>query len=157
MKINISGLSEGTHRYDLTRSTTEFGLNYQAIGDVTANITLEKSIHQILATVTASVKGVFICDRCADEFTEDVKTKFTFVYSWERTEETEEDDDFHILGKDENLIDFSQSVKEYLMLAVPAKLLCKNNCEIPVHVAAEKNMVDPRWEKLQMLLRSEKN
>jgi len=157
MKINISGLSEGVHRYDLSRSASELGLHYHVIGDVTANITLEKSIHQILATVTASVKGVFICDRCADEFTEDVKTTFTSVYSWERTEETVEDDDFHILGSDDNLIDFSQSVMEYLMLAVPVKLLCKNNCKIPEHVAAEKITVDPRWEKLQTLLRSEKN
>lgn len=157
MKINISGLSEGVHQYNLSSSPVEIGIDLNVIGDVTANITLEKSIHQILATVNASVKGVFICDRCADEFTDEVKTTYTMVYSWERTDETEEDDDFHILGHDDNVIDLSQSIKEYLMLAVPVKLLCKNNCEIPVHVAAEKSSVDPRWEKLQTLLRSEKN
>ena len=157
MKINISGLSEGGHQYDLSGSAAELGLDSNYSGDVLANITLEKSIHQIVATVGASVKGVFICDRCAGEFTEVVRTKFTSVYTWEQTEETAEDDDFHVLRKDENVIDFSSSVKEYLMLAVPLKLLCKSNCVIPEHIEAKNDSVDPRWEKLQMLKQSEKN
>ena len=157
MKINISGLSEGVHSYDFAKPAIALGLEQNYLGEVHAHVTLEKSIHQILASVNASVKGVFICDRCAEEFIDEIKTTFTQVYSWERTEETEEDDDFHILGNDDNVIDLSRSIKEYVMLAVPVKLLCKNNCEIPVHVAAEKNSVDPRWEKLQTLLRPEKN
>jgi uncharacterized protein len=157
MNIDISGLSEGVHQYDLTTSADDLGLEPNFIGDVQANITLEKSIHQIVATVNASVKGVFICDRCANEFTDDVRTKFTSVYTWEQTEETEEDDDFRILQKDENVIDFSSSVKEYLMLTIPLKLLCKNNCVIPEHIEVKKDTIDPRWEKLQTLKQTEKN
>ena len=157
MKINIAGLSEGSHQYDLVLTADQLGLEPNYIGDVLTNITLEKSIHQIVAMVSASVKGVFICDRCASEFTEEVKTKFTTVYSWEQTEETEEDDDYRILQKDENLIDFSSSVKEYLILAVPLKLLCKNNCKIPEHIEIKDNNIDPRWEKLKTLKQTEKN
>ncbi|MFA6467684.1 MAG: DUF177 domain-containing protein [Bacteroidota bacterium] len=157
MKINISGLSEGSHQYDLVATASELGLGPNFIGNVTANITLEKSIHQIVVMVNASVKGVFICDRCAEEFTDDVKRSFTVVYSWEQTEETEEDDDFHVLRGDENIIDLSSAVKEYLLISVPAKLLCLNNCEIPKSVAAQKETIDPRWEKLKILKQTEKN
>ena len=157
MKINISGLSEGIYRYDLLKSADELGLGPNFIGDLLSNITLEKSIHQIVATVSASVKGVFICDRCANEFTEVVKTKFTSVYTWDQPEETEQDDDFHILGKDDHLIDFSSSVKEYILLSVPLKLLCKNNCVIPVEIEVKQETMDPRWQKLQTLIQSEKN
>ena len=157
MKINISGLSEGVHQYDLSESSRELALESNFQGDVVANITLEKSIHQIVASVTASVKGVFICDRCTEEFTEEVKAAFVTVYSWEQTEETEEDDDFHILRKEENLIDFSPTVKEYLMLAVPLKLLCKKNCKIPEHTEVQSESIDPRWQKLLTLRQTEKN
>ena len=157
MKINISGLSEGVLQCDLSLPAGELGLEPHFIGDATANITLEKSIHQILARVNASVKGVFVCDRCAEEFTDVVKTAFTTVYSWEQTEKKEEDDDFHILRKEDNFIDLSGPVLEYLKLAVPVKLLCKNNCSIPDHVVAENESADPRWEKLQTLLKTEKN
>ena len=157
MKINISGLSEGVHTYDLLKSAAEFGLEQNFLGEISAHITLEKSIHQILATVNASVKGVFICDRCTDEFDEEVKTLFTSVYSWNEDDAMEDNDDFHILRKENNIIDLSQSVKEYLMLSVPVKLLCKKNCTIPETIEAEQNATDPRWEKLQTLLQSEKN
>lgn len=157
MKINISGLSEGVHQYDLSASADELGLAPQFNGDVSANITLEKSNHQILARVNASVKGVFICDRCAEEFIEAVKTSFVQVYSWEQGEATEDDDDFHLLGKEDNTIDLSLSVAEYIVLAVPVKLLCGNGCTIPPHVEASTNAVDPRWEKLNTLLKTEKN
>jgi uncharacterized protein len=157
MKINISGLSEGVQRHVLTESAVELGLETNFTGDVTANITLEKSIHQIFVTVNASVKGVFICDRCADEFTDDISNAFTVVFSWEQTEETEEDDDFRLLRKEDNEIDLSPFVKEYLLLAVPVKLLCSNNCELPAHVQPEEPAADPRWEKLNILKQTEKN
>jgi uncharacterized metal-binding protein YceD (DUF177 family) len=157
MKINISGLSEGVYQYDFSISAAELRLEPNYNGDVLTNITLEKSIHQIVATVKASVKGVFICDRCASEYSDEVRAQFTSVYTWEQTDDMEEDDDFRILRKDENVIDFSPSVKEYLMLAVPLKLLCKNNCVIPEHIEAKNTILDPRWEKLQALRQSENN
>ncbi|NUN68314.1 MAG: DUF177 domain-containing protein [Bacteroidetes bacterium] len=157
MKINISGLSEGSHQYVLTEPADGMGLESYFTGDVTATITLEKSIHQILASVNASVKGVFICDRCAEEFQETVDTRYTAVYSWERTEEREEDDDFYLLGKEDNIIDLTASVRDYLQLAVPVKLLCKRNCELPAHVRAAEPETDPRWEQLKLLKQTEKN
>ena len=160
MKINISGLSEGVHEYDFAKPAVELGLEEHFSGEVQAYVTLEKSTHQIAAMVTASVKGVFICDRCADEFEEEVRTSFTSIYSWNHDGVTEDDDDFHILRKEDNIINLDGSVKEYLLISIPLKLLCKKNCEIPESRNSEPEMehvTDPRWKKLQDLLRTEKN
>jgi uncharacterized metal-binding protein YceD (DUF177 family) len=160
MKINISGLSEGVLVYDFAKPAIELGLEQNFLGEVHAHVTLEKSIHQITAMVNASVKGVFICDRCADEFEEEVKTSFTSIYTWNEDGEERNDDDFHILKKEDNSIDLDGSVKEYLLISIPLKLLCKKNCEIPESLKVEpevEHVVDPRWKKLQDLLRTEKN
>lgn len=160
MKINISGLSEGVHSYDFAEPAAELGLEENFPGEVHAHVTLEKSIHQIAVMVNASVKGVFVCDRCADEFGEEIKTSFTSIYTWNDDGEGEDDDDFHLLRKEDNYIDLDSSVKEYLVIAVPLKLLCKKNCEIPESLIAKPDVefaVDPRWKKLQDLLRTEKN
>lgn len=156
MQINISNLSEGTHTYDLSENAQKLGLESNFHESVDAHVTLEKSMNQLLLTVNASVKGVFVCDRCAREFEETVKTKFTTIYSWENDETMEEEDDYHVLRPDENIIDISQNVTEYLRLSVPLKLLCsKSDCQIPGYETDEKSTIDPRWEQLQKLLKQE--
>lgn len=161
MKINISGLSEGVHPYVLHASAAELGLEPNFTGDVTATITLEKSVHQILASVKASVKGIFICDRCAEEFEQDITAQYAWVFSWQGDDDGaavgEEEDDFTLLGKDDNHLDLSGSVREYLMLSVPVKLLCPRNCELPAQLQADGTAADPRWEKLSILRRTENN
>lgn len=153
MQINISNLSEGTHDYDLSEPAEKIGLENDLHGSVTSHVTLEKSMNQLLLKVDASVKGVFICDRCSDQFEEEIKTTFTSLYAWERDEAMEEGDDFYILRPEENIIDISDSVREYLTLAIPLKRLCrKSKCEIPQY-HAEEETVDPRWEKLKELMK----
>ncbi len=160
MKINISGLSEGVSVYDFVKSAVELGLEQNFLGEVYVHVTLEKSIHQIAVMVNASVKGVFVCDRCTDEFEEEVKTSFTSIYTWNNDGEAQDDDDFYILKKEDDHIDLDGSVKEYLLISIPLKLLCKKNCEIPESLNVEpeiETVADPRWKKLQELLRTEKN
>lgn len=154
MHINISNLSEGIHEYKLSEQAEAIGLGNDFHGAVTSTVTLEKSVHQFLLKVNASAKGFFICDRCSNEFEETVEASFTSVYSWEQDETKNEDDDFFILRPDENIIDISESIREYLTLAVPLKLLCKKSeCKIPEYNATEEHTIDPRWEKLKELTR----
>ncbi len=154
MQINISNLSEGVHVYNLSEPADNIGLGNDFRGSVTSHVTLEKSMNQLLLKVEASVKGVFICDRCSDQFEEEVRTTFKSLYAWEQDETMEEGDDFYVLRPDENIIDLSDTVREYVTLAIPLKHLCgKSNCKIPPHNSEEKETVDPRWEKLKELIR----
>jgi uncharacterized metal-binding protein YceD (DUF177 family) len=152
MQINISNLSEGVFLYDLSAESRDLDLGEEFCGIVDAHVTLAKSLNQLLLTVKVSAKGVFVCDRCAEEYEEPLKTTFNSVYSWESGEGAEDDDDFHVLEYDQNMIDISETVKEYLLLAVPLKHLCgKPDCKIPVRKGKSEEAVDPRWEKLKEL------
>ncbi|MBI2427600.1 MAG: DUF177 domain-containing protein [Ignavibacteriales bacterium] len=158
MKINISNLSEGVHTYDLSGDVGTLGLEANFQGIVDTHVTLEKSMNQIVATIDASCKGIFICDRCGNEFEEQVQTEFITLYSWENDEAKGEEDDFYVLQPDENMIDLSKNVREYLTLSVPLKLLCNRaECDIPKHTVNEQKTIDPRWEQLQKLLKQENN
>lgn len=154
MHINISNLSESVHTYDLAVDSGKLELDENFHGTVDAHVTLEKSMNQIAAKVDASCKGIFICDRCGTEFDEQIRTSFVSVYSWENDEAMDEEDDFFVLLPDENMIDLSKNVREYLTLAVPLKLLCKRGeCEIPKRTEKSDNSIDPRWEQLQKLMK----
>lgn len=160
MQINISNLSEGTHTYTVSDDAKTLGLSDIFNGTVDADVTLEKSMDQILVTVNASVKGIFVCDRCADEFEKEITNTFRCVYSWEKREEPgDEEDDFYVLRSDENVIDLSANVRDYLTLAVPLKTECgKKECMIPpVPQHNDDAAVDPRWERLRTLIKTEKN
>ncbi len=128
MKINISNLSEGVHEYELSRSAEELGLSEDFTGNVVAHAVLEKTTRQILLRAKVRAQAVFQCDRCANEFRSDIRSVFEAAYVWEAGSSGEESDDFHILSPDTNIIDISKDVKEYTLLAVPLKLLCKENC-----------------------------
>ena len=165
MQINISNLSEGLHTYSLSDDAKTLGLSDNLSGPVTAGVTLEKSINQMLLTIEASVKGIFVCDRCTEEFEQEVKSTFQTVYSWEQpeemeeTEEEEDREDYYVLRPDQNMIDIAENVRDYLTLAVPLKLECgKKGCAIPVLPQKEEEQsVDPRWAELKKLLKPENN
>lgn len=157
MQINISNLSEGEHEYDLSEEAQKLGWSEDFTGQIDVHVTLGKSLNQLIATIQASVKGVFVCDRCARNFESEVKTTFHSVYSWEHDAEQGVGDDFYVLAPDQNVIDISESVKEYLLLAVPFKRLCgKKDCKIPNQPVLDDDSVDPRWDKLRELKRHER-
>ncbi len=129
MKINISNLSEGTHRYTLSKSAKELGLSGNFTGDIVAHVVVEKSTRQILLRATVHAQARFNCDRCADEFRGDLASTFETAYVWGNVGSgREESDDYHMLSSDTNIIDISKDVKEYVLLAVPLKLLCREEC-----------------------------
>ncbi|MFA6540174.1 MAG: DUF177 domain-containing protein [Bacteroidota bacterium] len=157
MQINISNLSEGTYSYNFLEDPKNLAIEEVFQGPVAVSVTLEKSLNHLLLSVRASVKGIFICDRCADDFEETIETAFSSVYSWENDETAEEDDDYHIIAHDQNMIDISESVKEYLTIAVPLKHLCRRaSCEIPLREAHNEDAIDPRWEKLKELKKQQR-
>lgn len=164
MKINISNLSQGTHEYELSKSAVTLGLEQNFIGDVAAKVTLEKSSRQMLLRAGVTSQANFQCDRCLDEFTQHVAPAFQTLYVWNHDERAESDD-VRVLDPDMNMIDISDDVRDALVLAVPLKLLCKEEC-FGLCPRCGKNLnrtangicdcapkeVDPRWNKLSGLV-----
>jgi len=166
VKINISNLSQGTHQYDLSKSAPDLGLPENFSGDVSATVTLEKSSRQILLKADLRAKGMFHCDRCLEEFRRDLTTSLQTLYVWDAEDRSGDDDgDVRVLGADANIIDLSGDARDVLLLAVPLKLLCKDDCAgLCRRCGKNLNTVadgecdcapeetDPRWNKLAGLL-----
>jgi DUF177 domain-containing protein len=167
VKINISNLSEGKHEYQLSESSEELGLKENFFGSIKVNAEVEKSSRQIFLRAQVAARAKFQCDRCLDMFDRSLTTGYKAVYMWNTNDaHAGEMDDVHFLTRDTNIINISDDVKQYLLLSVPLKLLCNDNCAglCPScgknlnHVAGGKcncteEKMDPRWESLVRVTR----
>ncbi len=162
LRINISKLSPGIHQYSLVADATELGLEGGLAGPVSVKSSIEKSGSQLFLQVSLTTSGTFTCDRCIDDFTRTIAGAYSVVYaldrgSKERTSSTESE--LLELSADANFLDLDEDVRQYALLAVPLKLLCKDDCAglCPTcgknrnreSCKCEDETVDPRWEGLR--------
>jgi uncharacterized protein len=162
MKINISNLPEGVKQYELTSSPSELGLEQPFFDTVFVSVSLEKNSSQLVLSAIIEAKGKFRCDRCLEEFETTLRPKLRSVYVWNETESSEmSEEDIHVLGRSDNVIDLSDDVKECLLLAIPLKVVCKEDCA-GLCLSCGKNLnmmrfgqcdcrpkeIDPRWNRL---------
>ena len=162
MKINISNLSQGTHEYELSKDPVEVGLPENFSANVVAKVTLEKSSRQILVSARVAARGMFQCDRCLDEYSNTIESKLRTLYVWDADGRANGDsEDVRLLAHDANVIDLSNDVRDLVLLSVPLKLLCKEECAgLCPHCGRNLNQMangecdcaprdsDPRWNKL---------
>jgi uncharacterized protein len=96
------------------------------------------------------------CDRCAQKF--DHQLNFDIDEVIEVSDEpypTEEiefiADEIHEQIKSDEQIDLEDYIRQYVILNIPSKNLCSEDCtnnKIDALNAESENSIDPRWEKL---------
>lgn len=129
MKINISNIPLGTSVYEVAKGARELGLPENFSGEAHAHVTLQKTSWEIVATIDAHVNAAFQCDRCAEDFVQQVDASYELLFTWSGTERiTAVEEDYYVLGDGQKEIDLSDSVREYLQLAVPIKNVCREEC-----------------------------
>lgn len=134
--------------------------------DLALWLRLETVLDGVLASATVSAPMTGECARCLDEVTDTVEASFTELFSYPEqadryawTSGEIVDDEVHHLDGD--LLDLEQSVRDAVVLALPASPLCRPDCsglcpdcgahldEVgPEHAHAEP---DPRWGALRGL------
>lgn len=165
LRINISKLSEGIHEYSLEADPSRIGLAGRFSQAITVKATVEKSSRQLFFQADVATEGEFTCDRCLDDFRRDLKGHYSIVYlSDGQGGEIEGKDEVQVLSRDANFIELDEDVRQFLVLAVPQKLLCKDDCAglCPVCGKNKNNSVcecegektDPRWDGLQKIFRN---
>jgi len=160
LTINISRLSEGTHLYDFETEPKNLDLDARFVDRVFVHAVLEKTGHQMLLKAELRTKSRFTCDRCLDEFENVLSTRYQVVYITEENgARSDSGEEVQYISPDANTIDLGEDVRQFLILAVPLKLLCKDDCQgLCAKCGANKNKVncscaendaDPRWEVLK--------
>ena len=129
MKINISNLSEGVHDYEFEESPSSIELDERFSKTVSVQVKLEKRRRQLFLTGHVKTSGRFVCDRCLDEFDKDMSVDYRMTYVYDAHDAGEVDkDELTVIHASTNEIKIDGDIKEYLLISVPLKLLCKEDC-----------------------------
>lgn len=166
LRINISKLSDGDHQYSLLTEPSQIGLDERFNREVRVAAAVEKANRQIVLQVEAQSGGLFMCDRCLEEFQKDVTSIYSILYvqGGDPPSDHEQDHEIQYLPADVNIIDLGEDVRQYLILSLPLKLLCREQCAglCPV-CGANRNKTrcnctveetDPRWATLKRFLKN---
>ncbi len=129
LKIRVSGLSPGTSEYSFTVSPQDIPLeaNFDTPVEVTAR--LEKSPSQIVVRGAITTSGSFSCDRCLVSLRQALTCSFAVMYIYDEQEAGRfPPEDIRVMAHDATVIDLSPDVRELVLLSVPLKLLCSEEC-----------------------------
>lgn len=162
MLIKINNLAEGTHLYKLDEPIESVGLEEPFFNKVKINLSLQKLRNQIVLEMELQLNAHFECDRCSSDFNTTLETKYQVVYLFVNNPD-ENGDSLNVtyLPKEASEIVLDDDIRDYALLAVPMKKLCKDDC-MGLCPECGKNLnegscgckhkeADPRWLPLQDL------
>ena len=130
MQINISNLSQGNHTYELHAEPQDLGVQDHFRSGVGIHVDIEKMRGQLLLDAAIDCgEGHFRCDRCVEDFSRKIKARYRKVFVI-RDEDAAgiNVDEVEILTTDTNIIDLTHDVRDAILLAIPLKLLCREDC-----------------------------
>ncbi len=157
--IPITGLSVGYREYQYVIDDSFFEMfDYSEVrkGLVSVNLGILKQESSFILSLKINGKVVLACDRCGDDYEQDIQnTAEVFLKYGDIFEEN--NDDVIVITKDECEFDVSSLIYEYIILALPIHRVHqdKNDCNPEVIKYLEENEVketteiDPRWKCLE--------
>jgi uncharacterized protein len=160
MRIQLASLSDGSHAYHFDAVPADLGLPEQFRAPITVEVALEKSGNQIALRTTVRGAGRFVCDRCLGEFPRDLAASYHMVYVRDPAEAERFDPaEVQVLPPAMTVIDLAEDVRQTILLSVPLKLLCAEECRgLCPSCGTNRNTgscecreeeSDPRWEQLR--------
>jgi len=129
MKIQIGGLSEGVHSYRFQTNAPELGLQGGFKQEVLVVATLDRTSSQILLKAQVQTTSTVSCDRCAGDFECPISASYQMYYVHEGTESSAIDPtEVQLIPSGVGFIDIAEDVRQTVLLGIPLKLLCSENC-----------------------------
>ncbi|MCB0281113.1 MAG: DUF177 domain-containing protein [Calditrichae bacterium] len=164
MKISIQSLKPGVSTYKERIKPDFIEQNFVRFypNDFDVDVLLDKIDRDFRVRVYLSSTALYVCDRCLEEYTEDLKTDTEQIYKIS-AEQNPVDDDFVFVSPDTTEIDLKDLLNETIVLSHPIKMLCKEDCKgLCAGCGANLNNEeckcqeadsDPRWEELRKLIK----
>lgn len=142
MKIRVADIAEKTKFLDSVEDISFFPtlVQVQAAGEclflspVTVSLAVAREFDHIRVNGSVGTKVRLLCSRCLCEFTSELSSTFTIFYTKAATAQPEDEVE---LGEQDLIsatysgdeIDFSNEVAEQILLGVPYKPLCSEECK----------------------------
>ena len=129
LKIRVSGLSTGTHEYSFRVPSSDLQLDANFDSPVEVKVRLEKLARQIIVRSEIATSASFSCDRCLAGFRQPIAANYAVAYVEDSSETGRfPPEEVRVIRPDATVIDLSDDVREMVLLSVPLKLLCREEC-----------------------------
>lgn len=159
MHIDLRKTAEGTTSYSevllLPEELSEAGSINSAVD---SDITVRRLGPQFFVEIVYEAVVARECGRCLKSFTEKIIGRFEFILLPHGEEDMATDSvDCFFYSSEEDIIDFSQTLYDEIMIEVPIIAVCKQDCKgfstkLTKEVTVEEPLeIDPRWAALKNL------
>lgn len=141
MKVNVKDIRAGKVSRDWLESGDSVNEILEKEPHNTIRVSKSFSVHMELTSVGNDIEVFgnfdadvsFSCDRCLADSGLNLKENFHYILIPKKTSETdvieEEEEETELLYFDSDEIDLTEIAIEQLMLSMPYKLLCKDDCK----------------------------
>ena len=161
MIIKIANLSDGIHTLSFDESISEIGVSDPFYGNCKVDVKLSKSHSQIVLNAELNLEAKYQCDRCGKDYKTKVQNSYQMVYLFGDGLENNDSFNLSYLPIDADKINIANDVRDYALLAISMKKLCKEDCKgLCPRCGKDLNEgkcnciekeTDPRWEPLEKL------
>ena len=163
MNIAINDLDAQIKQIDLRAGVEKFELGDFEIyrGDINVHIDINKIGSEIFVKAAISGDAFFTCDRCLKQYKRTLSENVLWVYTSQKELLEGDQEDVYYIDPDDVEIDITQPTREMLIVMLPVKTLCSENCKgLCPHCGADLNIAqcscsieisDPRWAALEKL------
>jgi len=128
LRINISKLSEGTHHHSLRATPEEVGLDSRFTKELEIEATLHKTSRQFYMRVEVKAGGTFTCDRCLEEFEQDISSGYGVMFVSEQDSVEGDGEEVQVISPESTHVDLAEDVRQFVILGLPQKMLCREDC-----------------------------
>ncbi len=168
MKISLKDLEEGFNHLSWVEQDGDLDLDsseVELLMPVEVEIDLMKSGTTLDVNVNVKTRIRMSCSRCLEPIDRDLDLTFELVFR-KVSENTTKDlnlteDELKVIEYEGVQIDMTERIRESIILEVPIKLLCSDNCKGLCPICGEnlnfgdcgckREAVDPRWKALEDL------
>jgi uncharacterized protein len=164
LRINISKLSEGTHHHSLRATPEEVGLDSRFTKELEIEATLHKTSRQFYMRVEVKAGGTFTCDRCLEEFQQDISSGYGVMFVSEQDSVEGDGEEVQVISPESTHVDLADDVRQFVILGLPQKMLCREDCAgLCPSCGSNLNMgkcgckndgADSPWSELQKILKN---
>lgn len=137
LKVDVSGLLKSTGGVETLVVTEQLPPvekgheRVEVVGPIRSEIVLKEAGGTILAQGSLTTDVALTCSRCLNEYTQHIEQKFAEVYRQHRDfnrEDPEEREEEQAFAIEDNKVDLTPLLTQSLVLAVPFKPLCRDEC-----------------------------
>ena len=164
--VKLSNIQQGTS--SLSRNAQPADLHLQEENAFVAPIQIDLHFDRVGKNIFIKAEIectlALTCDRCSEPYSSELHETIRLLYTTDTDFKDQEDDLVFVIRVHEQDVDLSEPLRETMILALPAKQLCRDDCKgLCPHCGTNLNessctcksqTIDSRWDKLKDLFKS---